>query len=83
MYPIDAIKVRQHPLRVVVVPRNILMNGGVDTNANSQSDTLRSLQWYDTRWLPNSYGGGNPQFSERHVKCRRWSWCVYFSRLER
>ena len=53
-----------------------------DTNANSQPDTLRSLQWNDTRRLSNSHRGGNPQFMERHVQCGRWSWSVHIGWLE-
>jgi hypothetical protein len=54
----------------------------VDTNADSQPDTLRSLQWDDTGRLPNSHGGGNPQFMERHVQRGRWSRFVHIGWLE-
>lgn len=52
------------------------MTACADPNANSQSDPVRCLQWDDTRRLPDSYGGGNPQFMERHVQCGSWSRCV-------
>jgi hypothetical protein len=51
----------------------LLIDRRADTNADPESDTLRSLQWHDTRWLPNSHGGGSPQFMARHVQCGRWS----------
>ncbi len=48
-----------------------------DTNANPQPDALSSLQWNDTRRLPNSHGGGNPQLMERNVQCGCWCRSVY------
>lgn len=48
-----------------------------DTNADLESDALRRLQWDDTRDVPNSHRGGNPQFMARHVKCGCRSRFVY------
>jgi hypothetical protein len=75
MYPIDAIKVRNIYIGVMM-SGVLLIDRHADPNANPESDTLRSLQWHDTRRLPNSHGGGNPQFMARHVQCGRWSRCV-------
>lgn len=72
MYPIDAIKVRNRRLGGGEYVKNNA-DGETDTNANHQSDTLRSLQWHDTRRISNSHGGGNPQLMARHVERGCWS----------
>jgi len=68
MYPIDAIKVRNIFIGIMM-SGVVLIDRHADPNADPESDTLRSRQWYDTRWLPNSHGGGSPQFMARDVQC--------------
>jgi hypothetical protein len=79
MYPIDAIKVRCGGDMELCFP--VQANGldMVDANANSQSHSLSSLQWHDTRWLPNSHRGGNPQSMAWNVECHCWRWYVFIS----
>jgi hypothetical protein len=48
-------------------------DGIIDSNANPESYALRSIQWHNSRRLPNSYGGGNPRSMARHVQRDRWS----------
>jgi hypothetical protein len=66
MYPIDAIKVRHLILFTMV---NSYTKTTADPNANPQPYPICSLQWHDTRRLPNSNRGGIPQFMARHVEC--------------
>jgi hypothetical protein len=55
------------------VHTGILTRGDLDSNADPESHSFRSLQWHNSRRLPNSYGGGNPRFMARHVQRSRWS----------
>jgi hypothetical protein len=75
MYPIDAIKVR-NIYTGIMMSGLMLIDRHADPNADPESDTLSSRQWYDTRRLPNSHGGGSPQFMARHVQCGGRSWYV-------
>jgi hypothetical protein len=81
MYPIDAIKVRNIYVRIMI-SGVMLIDRHADPNADPESDTLRSCQWHDTRRLPNSHGGGSPQFMARHVQCGGRSWYVDGMKLE-
>jgi hypothetical protein len=81
MYPIDAIKVRNIYIGIMM-SGVVLIDRHADPNADPESDTLRSRQWYDTRRLPNSHGGGSPQFMARHVQRGGRSWYGDWTKLD-